>query len=82
MTLTQCDQNDQLNSNRDCPNLDVVNEFKLDKFPTRTEFHLYPQNPSATMVSRPNSGDDVIVLSHVFYDLRFQFYILGNDQTN
>ena len=56
MTLTQCDQNDQLNSNRDCPNLDVVNEFKLEQFPTRTEFHLYPQNPSATMVSQSSSG--------------------------
>ena len=79
MTLTECSDDEQFNSNRDCPKQEIVNEFKLERHPTRnqipyfftlrvkcpiffdiltfsyfmkifkrTNFYLYPSNPTGT----------------------------------
>ena len=37
MTLTECSDNEQFNSNRDCPKQEIVNEFKLERHPTRNK---------------------------------------------
>ena len=37
MTLTECSDDEQFNSNRDCPKQEIVNEFKLERHPTRNE---------------------------------------------
>ena len=41
MTLTECSDNEQFNSNRDCPKQEIVNEFKLERHPTRNKIQSF-----------------------------------------
>ena len=41
MTLTECSDDEQFNSNRDCPKQEIVNEFKLERHPTRNQIQSF-----------------------------------------
>ena len=52
MTLTECSDDEQFNSNRDCPKQEIVNEFKLERHPTRNQiqcFFLYLRVKCSTL---------------------------------